>query len=87
MKKVGFDYAMEYRITFSDKEEESKAAKLLENEGLDFDWDSGDRMMLTKESLDFLYSTDVDFDEVDMDMRDIETFEVSKPFKNNNLER
>ncbi len=52
------------RIIFSDKEEESNAAKLLENEGLDFDYDSGNRMMLNQESLDFLHSADVDFDEV-----------------------
>ncbi len=54
----------EIRVIFSDKDEENNAAKLLENEGLNFDWDSGDRMMLSQESLDFLHSTDVDFDEV-----------------------
>lgn len=54
----------DYRVIFPNKEEEEKAVKLLDEEGLDYDWDSGDRMMLDQEGLDFLYSTDVDFDEL-----------------------
>ncbi len=55
---------MEYRVIFAEPEGQERAIVLLEEEGIDFDFDSGDRMMLDQEGLDFLYNTDIDFDEV-----------------------
>ena len=55
---------LEYRVTFPDDDEEEKAVEILEKEGVDFDWDSGDRMMLNQEGLDLLRFENIDFDEV-----------------------
>lgn len=53
---------LERRIIFSDSDEESRAVELLDEAGEDYDWDSGDRMMITDSGIKTLDKGEVDFD-------------------------
>ena len=54
-----------FRIWIENENERSRAEKILESEGYDFDLDGGDRIMLDYIALQFMYDeTDIDFDEV-----------------------
>ena len=53
-----------YRVLFGRDEDREEAEECLDNLGLDYDYDSGDRMMVGQEALDELYEAGVDFDEI-----------------------
>ena len=55
---------LEYRIIFDDPEEQEEAEKTLEESGNDFDYDSGDRMMISLNGLTALDEAGVDYTEV-----------------------
>lgn len=50
------------RILFSSEEENVKAEKLLDELGIDYDYDSGDRMITDYEAASILGTHDIDFD-------------------------
>lgn len=53
-----------YRVLFGRDEDREEAEERLDELGLDYDYDSGDRMMVGQEALDELYEAGVDFDEI-----------------------
>jgi hypothetical protein len=55
---------LEYRLIFSDPDEEEKAIKVLDETGNDYDHDSGDRMMVDQDGLDALAEAGIDYTEV-----------------------
>ena len=53
-----------YRIVFDDECEQEDAEKALDDAGVWYDYDSGDRMMIQEDGLAVLDEAGVDFDEV-----------------------
>lgn len=54
----------DYRLFFHSSHDQSRAIDCLDENGCDYDWDSGDRMMVDQDGLDCLYDCGVDFAEV-----------------------
>ena len=55
---------LEYRIIFDDPDEQEEAETVLEESGNDFDYDNGDRMMISLNGLTALDEAGVDYTEV-----------------------
>lgn len=55
---------LDIRLLFSSHHDQSKAIDRLDENGFDYDWDSGDRMMVDKDGLSCLSDSDIDFEEV-----------------------
>ena len=57
---------LERRIIFTNGEDISLAESILDNEGCDYDYDSGDRMMISDDGIEALSNADIyiDFDVV-----------------------
>ncbi len=55
---------LENRIIFPDEGEQELAEQVLEDQGLDYDYDSKDRMMVDEDGLEALEEEGVDFDQV-----------------------
>ena len=55
---------MENRVIFSSDIDRDEAEEWLDDHGQDYDYDSGDRMMLAQGGLDSLYESGIDFDEI-----------------------
>lgn len=53
---------MDRRIIFSYECEKVDAIRVLEDNGADFDFDTGDRMMISTEDLSVLDENDIDYD-------------------------
>ncbi len=53
---------LDHRIFFDDEEDRLNAEAALEAAGLDFDYDSGDRMMISEEGLEVLDENVINYD-------------------------
>ena len=51
-----------FRLLFDDEEEQSKAENILDEEYIDYDYDSGDRMMTNAEGVEALNDNEILFD-------------------------
>ena len=51
-----------FRLLFDDEEEQSKAENILDEEYIDYDYDSGDRMMTNAEGVEVLNDNEILFD-------------------------
>ena len=49
------------RVIFSDSDDETKAVEVLDEAGEDFDWDSGDRMMISDSGINALDNNEIDY--------------------------
>ena len=58
------DGTLSYRVVFASDEDKCDAENLLDDAFEDYDYDSGDRMMVNQSGLDRLYASNIDFDEV-----------------------
>ena len=58
------DGTLSYRVVFASDEDKYEAENLLDDAFEDYDYDSGDRMMIGQSGLDRLYTSNIDFDEV-----------------------
>ncbi len=49
------------RVIFSDSDDETKAVEVLDEAGEDYDWDSGDRMMISDSGINALDNNEIDY--------------------------
>ena len=54
----------DFRVIFNDDNDRELAETILDAFGEDYDYDSGDRMMLKQDGLNLLGQTNIDYDEV-----------------------